>query len=182
MFALTQPGMSYFIIEFIPERHVIHSMFKFQESYSSYHALSWHSWVLWKLCHCIHQLNFQSNGNQYLIFSTVEQGHTSSQNFMGGGCPQIKWKRASRLSTYKNVFLIFCLHCAIFSCGGADNRWIIEKYPPNVLLYVLSRFSKGNLDEINFHETQFKLWTKLVQKRQAEIISLKLNEELVKLV
>ncbi len=28
----------------------------------------------------------------------------------------------------------------------------------------------------------FKLWTKLVAKRQAEIISRKLNEELVKLV
>ena len=30
--------------------------------------------------------------------------------------------------------------------------------------------------------TLFKLWTKVVAKRQAEIISRKLNEELVKLV
>jgi hypothetical protein len=30
--------------------------------------------------------------------------------------------------------------------------------------------------------TLFKLWTKLVAKRQAEIITRKLNEELVKLV
>ncbi len=30
--------------------------------------------------------------------------------------------------------------------------------------------------------TLFKLWTKMVTKRQAEIISRKLNEELVKLV
>ena len=72
-------------------------------------------------------------------------------------------------------------------CGGGDTH----KYKIDVKLFVCSRmvyyFDVKLVHAFIFIipcvlVSLFKIWTKLVAKSQAEIISRKLNEELVKLV